>query len=209
MALFPVFPVTLPTAADGGHLANGKLGPCDLVSVFFPNVGHMSMAKNAARAWAWLAVTCQQATGALLTATSAGDVYRSLDMQTTVFLQRYTPDYLPDRNVLTDRRARTIGGALWYKRHDVAAVATPGTSNHGYGLAVDVAVDNVNGTRRYGDDRGITANPVAWAWLLANAMSFGFSWESQAEAWHIRHVLGDDVSQRVLECEAWVAAAGS
>lgn len=91
----------------------------------------------------------------------------------------------------------------WYRLKDVVPVATPGTSNHGWGIAIDVAEWNGRSIV------GITASK-AWPWLKANAVSFGFSWEWSAETkepWHIRHLHGNDVSQRVKDVEAWFANA--
>jgi murein L,D-transpeptidase YcbB/YkuD len=123
------------------------------------------------------------AAGIDLFPTSTADTYRSYDQQLSVFHRRYTPTYDPNVNVTTD--TRTFNGATWYKRKGVAAVATPGKSNHGWGLAVDVS--GSSGARL--------------AWMLANAQRFGFSWESQDEAWHVRYVAGDTVPAVVLEFE--------
>ena len=58
----------------------------------------------------------------------------------------------------------------------VASAACPGTSNHGWGLAVDIYAVGAEGRLE---------------WLLDNAARFGWSWELQSEPWHIRYVLGD------------------
>lgn len=198
MSALPVKPAVVPESIRG---RNGKLGPCQLTPVHFPGRGWLSMYSTAARAWTWVAAICKAETGADLTAVSAGDVYRSYEMQLRVFEQRYTPTYVPVRNVLVDGRGGP-DGKRWYKRRGVAAVASPGTSNHGYGLAIDVAVWNGR------DVVGITSS-AAYTWLLGNAESLGFSWEVQAEPWHLRYCLGDEVPQRALDCEAWVAAQSS
>ncbi len=57
-------------------------------------------------------------------------------------------------------------------------VAKPGTSNHGAGIAVDIAD---------GSGRSITQGSPEFLWLSANAPFYGFSWsEGQAvnEPWH-------------------------
>jgi hypothetical protein len=59
-------------------------------------------------------------------------------------------------------------------------------SNHGWALAVDVA--NASGARL--------------AWLEANALSFGWSWELvPEEPWHIRYYTGDAIPAAVLAYE--------
>jgi len=64
-----------------------------------------------------------------------------------------------------------------------AMAAVPGTSNHGWGLAVDLAI-------------GLPAHAQGLdfedrAWLEANVARFGFSYESTTEPWHIRYYVGD------------------
>lgn len=57
------------------------------------------------------------------------------------------------------------------------SVATPGTSNHQQGKAVDL--------------RGVSSDSPAFAWLLTNAGGFGFSWDEgqrAGEPWHWRYV---------------------
>src|SRR5690606_19800620 len=106
--------------------------------------------------------------------------YRSYEAQRTLFLARYRTS--PKAN--TD--VKTWNGQTWY-RHTGATTAAPGTSNHGWGLAVDVRVM-----------RGGQAHPIdspALAWLLAgNALRHGFSWEIQSEPWHLRFFAGDTLA---------------
>lgn len=142
-------------------------------------------------------IACKVATGYDLSASSPGDAYRSYAAQEYVFRQRYTDSYLPLRNTLSSQRI--WNGVTWYKRVSVAAVAVPGTSNHGLGIALDVAI--WNGAKIV----SITAISGVWAWVQANAVSFGLSWESQAEPWHLRLTVGDNPTQRVLDMEAFFA----
>jgi hypothetical protein len=54
---------------------------------------------------------------------------------------------------------------------NVAAV--PGTSNHGWGRAIDIT--------------GYESSDAVWAWLLAHASEFGYSWatgQASGERWH-------------------------
>jgi hypothetical protein len=71
--------------------------------------------------------------------------------------------------------ARSIQAQRWFWNHRPPAAAPPGTSNHGWGLAVDVK------TR------------VAAAWILKHGQRFGWSWDEGrrvGEWWHFRYVGG-------------------
>lgn len=111
--------------------------------------------------------------GRVLTITSAADAYRVLAVQERVFLQRYIP--------------QATGGGIygdirWYRnvryvRRHGAAAAVPGTSNHGRGLAIDVA----------------NAGPFGGAfhdWMLSTGPALGWSnteGRSVGEPWHWVH----------------------
>jgi LAS superfamily LD-carboxypeptidase LdcB len=84
------------------------------------------------------------------------------------------------------------GKRYWLKDPNEAALARPGTSNHGLGLAFDLATDNQDGNAR-----SLGANTAETDWLRRNAWAFGFYWEVQRgrdgfEAWHLVWVRGDD-----------------
>jgi len=203
MALAPVYlPVVRPRSWNGDALVNGKLGPCDLRAVYFPGVGNLDLFPTAAESFQWMQILCKQETGCDLSGTGA---FRSYIQQVTVFLQRYTSTFDPDVNV--SYGTRTWNGVKYYLRRNHMPVATPGTSNHGLGIAVDCGwfdgwnapgltdIDHVqNATYRKG-----------WEWLLANYQSFGWSHEGAKpgqpgyEAHHIRYVLGNSRSQRVTD----------
>lgn len=195
-------PVSMP--ADLKGQANGKLGPCHTKAVYFPGLGYAGLHTLAARAWELLAIMCHAETGVKLT-TTGGGAYRSYDQQLSAFQTRMTLNF--DPNVNRDPAiTRTWNGQTWYLRKGYAPVASPGTSNHGWGLAIDSAI--------FKDGRilGITSDARVWKWLQDNAVSFGFSWEGARpgqpgwEPWHIRYVAGDKIPQRVLDIEAWFAA---
>ncbi len=113
--------------------------------------------------------------------TSAGDTYRSLAMQTTVFLQRY------QKQPIAGAQTRTWEGVKWYKKSPtLASLAAPGTSQHNLGIAVDIW----------------SASGKRFEWMLANALDFGFSWEVvPEEPWHLRYTAGDNVPPAV---QAWL-----
>jgi LAS superfamily LD-carboxypeptidase LdcB len=198
-------PVTMP--ADLTGQSNGKLGPCHTKAVYFPGLGYAGLHALAARAWEVMAVICLAETGVKLT-TTGGGAYRSYEQQLSAFQTRMTLNF--DPNVNRDPAiTRKWNGQTWYLRKGYAPVAAPGTSNHGWGLAIDSAI--------FKDGRilGITSDPKVWKWLQDNAVSFGFSWEGAKpgqpgwEPWHIRYVAGDKTPQRILDIEAWFAAASA
>lgn len=189
--------------------------------MFLPGIGMGTLHPLAARCWNMLHWAGLSETGVTMTATSNADDYRSYDLQLRVFLERYTPTYVPFRNVLSDRRYGP-DGALWYKRVAVSPVASPGTSNHGWGCALDGALWVQNFSGSWGI-RSYQSNILFFAWLSnpgwfpvghpwrlgtgSNAESFGLSWELEKEPWHLRMVRGDDVAQRVLDMEAYMGIA--
>ena len=113
--------------------------------------------------------------------TSVGDTYRTLQMQTTSFLQRY------QKQPLEGASTRTWEGVKWYKKSPtLASLAAPGTSMHNLGIAVDIW----------------SASGPRFEWMLANALDFGFSWEVvPEEPWHLRYTAGDKVPPAV---QAWL-----
>lgn len=154
---YPIQPVKLPDDLKG--VENGKV-PAGLLR---PAHGGGTLHHVAAAAWHAMVEAARQ------DGIELGNVgaYRSYDAQVALFKQRYTR--IPNGS----RTTRTWNGKRYWLRRGVAPSATPGTSNHGWGIAIDVA--NVGTGGRL-------------AWLLNNAARFGFSWELQEEPWHLRHV---------------------
>ena len=137
-------------------------------------------------AQAWLAMVAKaKADGVELKPTSAGDTYRDYEVQKRGFLQRYTT------TPIAGASTRTFEGKKWYLKKGNAPLAAPGSSNHNWGIAVDVHT---------------ASEPKRLKWLIANVKDFGFSWEVvPVEPWHLRYVAGDNVPAAV---QAWVAANG-
>ena len=130
--------------------------------------GSAQLHHMAAPAWLKMVADAKEA-GITLKPTSSADAYRSYAMQLAAFKQRY---------VLTDTgtgQTRRFRGKTWYLKPKMAVLATPGSSNHNWGLAVDVA----------------NANGKTLKWMLKNEHLYGFSHEVQSEPWHIRLVTGD------------------
>lgn len=161
-----------PTGVHG--LPNGQFPDSVLYDVHDhtgKTVGRLC--KVAANAWEAM-VTAAWADGVALTPSSYADTYRPLTIQESIFADRY-------RSINQGNGNRTCKGRVWYLRKGKATAACPGTSNHGRGLAVDVA----NATGR------------VLGWLEDNAARYGFQWELAAEAWHIHYMPGDIVPEAV------------
>ena len=183
---FPVAKVVMP--ADLLGVRNGELPPSMLDTVDPVDGGKLH--RTAARAFRALMVAAK-ADGIDLTWTPGG-TYRPLTSQESLFRERYTTTkpLIPARSVF-------FAGQQWWLKRGVAQAATPGRSNHGWGIAVDAA-EGVSPT----ECRALGKQAIAW--LLANAASCGWSWELQSEPWHLRYVAGDRIPQRVLDIEAFL-----
>lgn len=196
----PILPVTRPS--DLRATSNGRLTACQLTPIVFPGVGHLSMHPTAARAWSAMAVACYASTKLSLSGTGC---YRSYEQQLAVFNARYTATYNPLVNTTSSKRAWL--GKTWYLRRGMAPVAVPGTSNHGWGLAVDAGWWTGTNLPGMSDIAGVTSKAVGWGWLQNEATKYGWSWELQSEPWHLRYVAGDVIPPAVLDVEAYLAAA--
>jgi LAS superfamily LD-carboxypeptidase LdcB len=120
--------------------------------------------------------------------------YRTYKEQEMLFRSRYTT------NVLPGRPTKRWNGELWYQKPKTAMAATPGTSNHGWALALDLAIDADGDEAFEWPVKSLDKKAVDW--LLKNADKFGFSWELQSEPWHLVYVAGDKIPKAVLVFEA-------
>lgn len=185
---YPVAPVVMP--ADLAGKANGQLPAALLTDV----VGGGKLHHLAARAWNALVADAWASVQLPLTYTYGG-TYRSYAAQETLFRSRYTPNG-------PGGGCKTWNGVRWCKKSsNLATAAVPGTSNHGWGLAVDTAWDKDLSDGIGPDDAAAITSHPGWSWLLANAERFGFSWELQSEPWHLRYVTGDTLPAAVLAYE--------
>lgn len=186
---YPVEKVVLPNDLKG--LSNGQL-PAGLLRKIKP---YGLLHYRAATAWEAMCQAAKSEAGIELTHVGA---YRSFEEQLALFKSRYSPKPTGDPRKIT----RTYEGKTWHLKKGVAPAGSPGTSNHGWGIAIDCAL--VVGRKTV----PITADPdgkgglqSGLEWLLVNAKRFGFSWEvasgAQAEAWHIRLVTGDQPTEAV------------
>lgn len=186
----PIRPVIRPADLEGQK--NGRLDPSLLRTVSPVADRGWSMHHLAARAYEALRAAAW-ADGIQLSL--SGNPYRDYAGQEKMFRSRYRPG-LPTS---MDRKGRVWQGQRWY-RFQGAPSAVPGTSNHGWGLAADFAIDTDGDIDYEWPVRSVDTKTVNW--LVANAHRFGFSAEMQVEPWHWRYVAGDRVPQAVLDFEA-------
>lgn len=128
----------------------------------------------------WLAV-CAEVTrlhGWTPAPTGPLDGFRPLSgnyyAQHETFMRRYQRAYVQYAPGKVD--ARRYNGVLYYRKPGQAAAAVPGTSNHGWGCAVDVA--------------GLGSNPTRYNQFAAVAYRHGMSNAeglSVGERWHWTH----------------------
>lgn len=158
-------------AYDNGRIPADQLRPCD---------GTPGAVLLPVQAASWNAVRAEvhRRFGWYPTITSAGDAYRSLVRQVDLFQRHFTTNYAASAK--TDRR--TWNGQTWWRRPGYPSAATPGTSNHGKGVTVDVRGLGGFGTTRhrqfsevakkYGwsDDEGRRINEF-WHWNGHNAIA--------------------------------------
>ena len=104
--------------------------------------------------------------GVTIRSVSAG--YRSLEAQERLFHDRYVPRRTLRRPVVK----RFYRGKWWWLKVGKSPSATPGRSNHGWGLAQDIQVPR-----------------KTFRWMCENAPKFGFYMQApkgspEYEAWH-------------------------
>lgn len=109
--------------------------------------------------------------------------YRTYAQQVALFHERMRPYPDAKRKVQT---IQTFQGMKWYLHYGLP-VATPGTSNHGLGLAIDAAL-LVGKVIVHISTKPKKAKRSGIAFLLATAPGLGFSWELPSEPHHIRRV---------------------
>ncbi len=175
----------LTPSSELNGIANGKL-PKHLLKPC--GIGRFQMSPTAARAMRAL-VAAAEAQGIKVRATGT---YRSYAQQEALFRSRYT------RERLEGRPWKVWNGETWWQLPRTAMASTPGKSNHGLGLACDLAEE------RDGDLQPESVSPKFLRWLVANAHRYGFYNEVgvEKEPWHWTYHTGDKVPQAVLDYEA-------
>ncbi|WP_370524002.1 D-alanyl-D-alanine carboxypeptidase family protein [Cellulomonas sp. APG4] len=148
---------------------NGLL-PAALLSPAVPGPAGARLEISAALSWARLCADVERRYGWTPQITSAGDAYRSYEIQERIFRQRYTTA----GPTAVDWVGKSWRGARWYRLPIWAAAATPGTSNHGRGVAVDITgLGGFAGTRY----RQLAAVAAEHGWDNNEGRAI-------AEAWH-------------------------
>lgn len=171
--------MTLPECLKNqknGQLPESLLVPC--------GIGSFKMLQPAARAMRAL-VAAANAAGFNVHATGT---YRSFAAQQTLFFARYSD------TPIEGRPTKSYKNKTWWLKPKMAMAAVPGTSNHGWGLAVDFAEKKADGSI-------VSVSPRFVSWLCNNAKTYGFSAEDQSEVWHWRHVAGDKLTPAVIAFE--------
>lgn len=178
---YPYKPLKLPAGLKGQ--INGRLDKSLLVKV---KTGG-KMYKEAAEAFNRM---YDAAAKAGITLRNIGD-YRSFEGQLEMFLHRYEPakpndPRLKKKNTVT----RKYDGKVWILKKGMAPSAAPDPtgksgSNHGWGLAIDLAVEG-----KGGNIVGMASAKKALKWMCTNAPTFGFYLQGsdpkspEFEAWH-------------------------
>lgn len=109
--------------------------------------------------------------------------YRTIQTQKKVFLARYEPVDQSDDTIFWNEK-------WWRLKKGIPLASVPGISNHGWGLSIDVQLDQQH---------------VTLAWLKKHAVNFGFCWEYDSEPWHITYFKGDAIETN-WRCQSLEAA---
>lgn len=153
----------------GKTYTNGNVPKSLLAPLDGENYGNAELRRDAAESWNRARAEVKAKTGIVLTVRGWN---RSLAEQERFFFERYS-------------RQATGGGPFgdvrWYKgvryvRTTGAPAAIPGTSNHGWGLAVDV--DDFGAYRTAGNARSREATPILekHGWTDDEGSSIGEPW---------------------------------
>lgn len=117
------------------------------------------------------------------------------EWSTTPTASRKNPWLTADRNAVAADLGITIPNSAYWIKIDskLATAATPGTSNHGYWCADDLA--EIIGGHLVG------LSPSTLQYLYGSGARFGFTWETASEDWHVCWMMGDVLPQAVLDYE--------
>lgn len=197
--VLPIHPLTKPSTLQG--LENGKLPASVLRSIPLDDGQTVLCEITAARAFEAAFAQARKDLPGLKIRHVGG--YRTYEGQLSLFLSRYKPvSYAVYAATSSSKRkywpqATSLGYSsnYWIKSGNYATAAVPGTSNHGWALAIDIA-ENTDADYTA---EGITARFVNW--LSENGWKYGISAELQSEPWHWRYYTGDNVPQAVLDYE--------
>jgi hypothetical protein len=144
--------------------SNGQIPSGSLVALS----GGGALLPGAASAWEQLRSQVRARYGWTPSLTDALSAYRPYATQERIFRQRYTTTYLPGRPI------KIWNGQRWYLIPGNVTSATPGTSNHGRGIAVDITgLGGFTGTKY----KQLASVADGLGWSNVEGRSIG-------EAWH-------------------------
>lgn len=184
----PVIKMVVPKEVE--KVGNGKLTAAMLKNV-----------KTGGRMWTGAAdafnLLYDDALAAGFKLRNIGD-FRPFEDQLAMFKDRYSLKDDGRKPTIT----RNYEGKTWYLKSGKSPSGTPGTSNHGLGLAIDLGLDqkgkivNLGGTKAY-------------EWMCENAPKYGFYLQGaptkdgkpnpEYEAWHWQYCAGDKTPDLVKE----------
>lgn len=195
----PIVPLVRPSTLNG--VENGKL-PDHLLDTI--GIGTARMEKTAARS---MRAMLAEMRSLGFNPRQVGH-YRTFQEQMNLFLSRYQEASQATFNSTSSAHRKTWNEAPKYGYSSIywvkklingsypATAATPGYSNHGVGLAIDLAEE-------YDTDSAPDSIRSQWVqWLVNNAARYGYSAELQSEPWHWRYVTGDKIPAATLAFEA-------
>lgn len=171
MVSVPIIPKKLPAAAatfpNGSAPANLLRDPGDGRGALLvtPSYGLQALRIHAAQH------------GFDLRTTGRG---RTLAQQIALLQQRYDRGYIAGRSDYNEWHGET-----WSLKPGMAMAATPGTSNHGWWCADDLAEQND------ADPAADPLSPELLEYLVEWAPQFGWGWETPTEKWHVHWISGD------------------
>lgn len=168
-----------PSATAG--YPNGRI-PLYLLSVADTVVTKQSLVEPAATAFIALAEEFEKIDGRQLCVTYGG-MYRSYEDQERLFRDRYKPISTAAAAIRGFRNCKFWNGTWWLLDAGEAMAAVPGTSNHGLGLGVDLAL-RVAG-------KIVSLDEKALAILAKIGPKYGFWPTVRSELWHWVYLLGD------------------
>ena len=144
-------------AVANGRIANKNLSALPKVFSNKRETEHLTTA-----AYASLVRMMLRATADTGSSFSIWDAYRSLTEQVSMLKRNYTR-VSRGRRLSSDR---SYGGSTWAKKSGRPLTASPGHSNHGHGVAIDI-------------------HPAAiQTWMRKNAARFGWVNDVPSEPWH-------------------------
>jgi len=115
---------------------------------------------------------------------NVGD-YRPVAAQLAMFKDRYADAPTGRKPEVT----REYQGKKWYLKSGKAPSSSPGKSNHGFGLAIDLGYEN--------GGKLTSMSGKCLDWMCENAPKYGFYLQgsdpksAEFEAWHWQYCLGD------------------